>query len=110
MTQADIRTITTDALRYWERLRMVYNLLLFTITLAVLKPPLGGNAINPVELVSRLLLLATIANILYCAAYVPDIFVQLSLFRPQWRRWRWLLFVFGCLIAAFLTYQIASTL
>lgn len=112
MSKTDIREIVTDALRYWEPLRLIYNLLLLAITLACLAPALRSSraSINPMEQIPTLLLLAVIANILYCAAYVPDVFVQISLFRPQWRRWRWLLFVFGCLMAAFFTYEIAEWL
>ena len=52
-------------------------------------------------------MLAVIANIAYCTAYVVDIFVQASGFRELWQRYRKLLFVIGTLFAAIITRFIA---
>ena len=45
------------------------------------------------------------ANVLYCAAYVPDQAFQLTPYRDGWRRWRWLLLAFGTVFGALLTYE-----
>lgn len=52
-------------------------------------------------------MLAVIANVAYCAAYVVDIFAQASGFRELWQRYRKVLFVIGTLFAAIITRFIA---
>ena len=48
-------------------------------------------------------LLAVLANVAYCAAYLPDLFAQASGFRDSWRRYRWILFAIGLLFAGVIT-------
>ena len=43
--------------------------------------------------------LALLANICYCAAYLADVPLQFSLFRVVWRRWRWGLWTVGVIFA-----------
>jgi hypothetical protein len=52
-------------------------------------------------------LLAVLANIAYCSAYIVDIFAQASGFRDVWQRYRIALFVTGTLFAAILTRFVA---
>ena len=52
------------------------------------------------------LFFAIVANVFYCAVYVPDQAIQLTPYRDGWRRWRWLLLAFGTLFGALLTYQV----
>jgi len=47
-----------------------------------------------------LALAAVLANILYCAAYLADLFVQMSAYQPVWRRYRWMLLTLGTFFAA----------
>jgi len=56
------------------------------------------------SMVLALLVLAVLANVCYCAAYLVDVPVQYSSFRPQWRRWRWALWTLGMLVAAVLAF------
>ena len=51
-----------------------------------------------------LFLLAVLANVAYCAAYVPEIPAQLSGFRPQWLRFRLAVFLAGLAFAAILAH------
>jgi hypothetical protein len=51
-----------------------------------------------------LFLLAVLANVAYCAAYLPDVFAQMSSVRNSWLRYRWVLFVVGLAFAAILTH------
>jgi hypothetical protein len=44
--------------------------------------------------------LAIIANVLYCAAYIADVPLQYSSFATLWRRWRWVLWAIGMLLAS----------
>jgi hypothetical protein len=50
-----------------------------------------------------LFLLAVLANVAYCAAYVVDIFAQASAYREQWRKYRWVVFIIGMLFAGVIT-------
>jgi hypothetical protein len=101
---ADLREIITDALRYWERRRLVYNALLAAIVVVahvVVGWPAVGAAL--LDRALNLFVLAVLANVLYCAAYVAHVFLQLSGFRAQRGRWRLALLVAGCAFAAVLT-------
>jgi hypothetical protein len=55
-------------------------------------------------------MLAVVANVLYCAAYVADVFVQLSGFRTQRGLWRTALLGLGCAFAAVLTFLVSFAL
>jgi hypothetical protein len=48
-------------------------------------------------------ILAVLANVAYCAAYIPDLFAQAAGFREAWRRFRWILFAIGLALAGILT-------
>jgi hypothetical protein len=98
---ADLRAILTDALRFWERLRLLYNGILAGVVGYCLLPRLlnpGGLDGGVVTL--QLFLCAVLANVAYTTAYLVDIPVQLSDFRDRWRRWRFGLFVVGTAFAA----------
>jgi len=62
--------------------------------------PLLGTA--KIQLPPKIKELAVLANVAYCAAYVVDVFVQMSGFREQWRAYRWMLFFIGMSFAAIL--------
>src|SRR6476659_8499497 len=98
------RDAITDAVRFWERGRLAYNLLLAAVVLAVFVAgwPATRDAVK-VDIALQLFVLAVVANALYCAAYVVDVVVQFSDFRGIWRRHRWLLLALGSLCAAILT-------
>jgi hypothetical protein len=55
------------------------------------------------DLGQGLFLLAVLANVAYCAAYVPDMLAQLSDLRAVWLRYRWMLFVIGLTFAGIIT-------
>lgn len=103
------RDAITDALGYWERRRPAYNLLLAAVVVAVywLAPTRGAPRI---DMLLQLFVLAVIANVLYCAAYVVDVAVQCSGFRAPWLRRRWLLFALGSVFAATLAQFVARGL
>lgn len=94
----DLREVITDALRYWEKKRLLYNAILAAVVLGV-----AGSDVGLILLSSRILsliVLALMANICFCAAYVPDVFVQMSDYRLEWRRKRVWLMVFGTALSA----------
>ena len=102
--------IVADALAYWERRRLVYNLLLFgvVITWVVATWPHFRPAFTWSSLFV-FVVLALLANVCYCAVYLADIPMQNSSLRESWRRWRWSLWLFGTLLAIlFANYWIAD--
>jgi hypothetical protein len=94
-----------DAIRYWEPRRLWYNVALIALTSAwlVLTWPYFQPALTLANLF-RLLVLATLANLCYSAAYLVDIPMQESSFRATWRRRRWVVWVLGTLFALFIAY------
>jgi hypothetical protein len=95
----------TDALQFWEPARLVYNLVLAATVAAVLRE---GVLTLPLEAWAGFVILAMLANIAYCAAYVPDIFVQSSDFAPLWRQaGRAALWFLGTFCAVILAFVIA---
>jgi hypothetical protein len=105
------RDALTDAICYWERGRVVYNLALATIVIAYYFAgwPMSAARLGW-DLAQQLFLLGVLANIAYCAAYVPDLLMQLSDLRSAWLRVRWVLFAIGLTFAAIIARFIAMGL
>jgi hypothetical protein len=104
MEAPTIRGSLTDAIRYWEPLRLVYNAVLAVIVLACfwIGYP-ASKACLSVDSILFIFLLAVLANVAYCTVYLVDAFAQASGFRDKWRKYRWLLFTTGLLFAGVLT-------
>jgi hypothetical protein len=85
-----LREIVGNALKYWELWRLVYNAALAVVVVWYFVAGFPGS-MHLVELNALLVLffLAVVANVLYSVAYLVDVFVQLSVLRPLWLRWRW---------------------
>ena len=100
----EVREAVSDALRYWEPRRIAYNVVLALVVVAyfALNWPQSRTAVS-FEGVLFVFVLAVLANICYCAAYLGDVFVQLSGFRAAWQRWRWVLFLIGTAMAGIIT-------
>jgi len=110
MDVLSIRNITTDALGYWERRRPLYNVVLVIVVLGYFVAGLPKTtAAITLDRSLELFALAVLANVLYCAAYVPDVFAQFSSFGDQWRRCRWVLLVLGCSLAAVIARTIVTS-
>lgn len=94
----------TDAIAYWEPRRIIYNALLAIIVLAyfAIYYPASKAALT-VDYALLVFVMAVLANVAYCAAYVPDIFAQASGYQALWRRCRWMVFAVGLLFAAVIT-------
>lgn len=103
------RAALSDAIGYWERRRIVYNAVLLVIVAAIFTMNWPGSRVNlGVNTLLMLFLLAVLANVAYCAAYVVDVAAQLSAFRDAWLRIRWLLVVIGTAFAGVLAYFFSS--
>ncbi len=104
------REAMRDAVRYWERGRLGYNLVLAAVVLAWIaitwphfRPALTAKS------GLLLLVLAAMANACYCAAYPVDLAMQASALRGAWKRWRIALWCAGTLLAVVLAcYWIAD--
>src|SRR5262249_802740 len=102
----------TDAIRYWEPRRVAYNAILVVVVVTVfaLHWPDSRSAIS-FNLPLRFFILAVLANVAYCAAYVVDIAVQLSAYRASWKRYRWVLFAIGAVFASIIArFIVAGTI
>ena len=99
-----LRDYFTDAIKFWEPRRVIYNSVLAVIVVLYFATgyPASKSALS-VDFVLGLFLLAVAANVAYCAAYLVDVFVQASGFREVWQRSRWVLFVIGTTFAAIIT-------
>ena len=108
MDKIELREYVTDAIRFWEPWRALYNLALAAIVIiyfAIGYP--SSKSVLTVDFCLGLFILVVIANVAYCAAYIVDIFAQASGFREMWQRYRKMLFVIGTLFAAIITRFVA---
>jgi hypothetical protein len=107
---APFRALLVDAIRFWELRRIFYNLALSAVVVAwlVVTWPHFRPALTLTSLF-LFFILALLANVCYCAAYLVDIPLQHSALAAIWRRRRWVLFVGGTLFAILLeNYWIAD--
>ena len=111
METPTLREAVSDAMRFWEPRRLVYNAVLSVIVLFYFFRANPSSRANlTLDLILGLFLLAVLANVVYCAAYLADVFAQWSSYRDLWRRYRWTLFGVGMLFAAILTRFIAISI
>jgi len=98
-----------SSLRYWEPRRLVYNAVLALVVLEHVWAawPVSRDKLT-LDFVLGLFILAVIANIAYCGAYVADLFLQFSGLDIA-RRWgRPLLLAIGCAFAATIAHFVAQ--
>lgn len=95
----------SDAIRFWEPRRILYNAALAAVVLACVAIA-GWSPVHHLTFESLLaiLVLAVLANVCYCAAYSVDIPIQLSAYGQAWRRRRWLMWLGGSLFGAALAW------
>jgi hypothetical protein len=99
-----------DALRFWERGRILYNAILTVIVLLWVartwphfRPSLTLGSLE------AMVVLGLAANLCYSTAYVVEIFMQPVVARIHWRRFRRALWLLGMLFAILLeNYWIAD--
>lgn len=104
-SRALLLDIRKDALQYWEVRRLAYNGLLALAALGgyqsfqamsqAFEDPIGPFNY---EIAGTFVFAGIGANMLYCFAYIPDLFMQLTDMREWWRRIRWVLLVLGCVL------------
>jgi hypothetical protein len=105
-----LRNTLSGAFRFWEPRRILYNFVLTGIALIwiVWTWPHFQEALTLQHLLI-LFVLATSANICYCAAYLAEIPMQQAIPQSALRRWRWALWIAGMALAVLITnYWIAD--
>jgi hypothetical protein len=82
MEAQNLRESVTAAIRFWEPRRLIYNAVLASIVLIYFGMDYpASKAVVSIDSILGLFLLAVLANVAYCAAYLVDIFcafLQLS--------------------------------
>ena len=103
--RVSFREALGDAIRYWEPRRLVYNgaLLLVVAGAFVAGLPISNRALSA-EPILILFILAVLANVAYCGAYVPDLALQHTSLRALWIRYRWALLLLGTLFGSAIAY------
>jgi hypothetical protein len=91
--------------RYWERRRVPYNIVLASIFLGwvVFTWPHFKPVLTPLSL-WYLVVLGAGANVLYCCGYVAELTVGQLFAGGSWQRWRGWLWLAGTLLAAVFEY------
>jgi hypothetical protein len=104
MDQPSLKDRLTDAIRYWEPRRIVYDAVLAGIVVYYFARgyPASRQTLTFDEILI-VFVLAVLANVAYCAAYVPDVFAQTSGLSVTWRKYRWIVFATGVSFAAVFT-------
>src|ERR1700680_2524134 len=100
LPSGQFRGLLDDAIRFWEPRRLIYNLVLAAVTVVWLVATWPHFRVA-LTLSSLLLfaILALLANVCYCAAYLVDLPMQLSSPSSVWRNRRWGLWLIGTLFA-----------
>ena len=99
-----------DAARFWEKGRIWYNGVLCIVVglWLALTWPHFRPAMNLAAL-GKMTVLALLANVCYCAAYMAEFFIQGAAASTLWRRFRVVLWIVGMLFALVLeNYWIAD--
>jgi hypothetical protein len=105
MTEIAARDALSDAIRYWEPRRILYNaVLLFVVGTTYWANLPASRAVVNADSLLLLFVLAVLANVAYCAAYIVDVVAQISAFRSRWLHVRWMLLIIGVLFAGVLAH------
>ncbi len=108
--RAEFRDNLTNAIRYWELKRVIQPRAGCHCYRAVLFAMAGLEGVLQFDPILGLTILALLANIAYCAAYIVDMVAQFSGHKEIWRQYRWVLFLIGIVFAAMLTYLFSRDL
>lgn len=100
-----------DAIKYWEIRRIVYNIALAAIVCIHFYNGLPRNwermSFNSLL---GLFIFAVLANVAFCTAYIPDIFLQLSGMGSKQKYFRQIIFIVGLVFAAIITNFVSMSL
>lgn len=98
---AIFKELVFDTGRYWEPMRIAYNLVLATLSVVCWAPEMFSGRVGDFIAASVVLLVFAIpANIVYCAAYPIDFVFQLTPLRAYRQPCRWILLLSGTALAS----------
>lgn len=101
MNATDLKEMVLDAGRYWELMRIPYNLVLATLAIACWgRDMLAQGVVGVIGGLVVLLFFAIAANMCFCGAYAVDILFQLTPLRRYRVYPRLVLFVSGTMLAS----------
>lgn len=105
----DFRSVFSDAIRFWERMRVFYNagLLLIVVATFLYYSPQSSEYVD-LALLKMMFILAVVANFFYSFAYIADVFFRASDFSVTWERAKWGVFVIGFTFASIITNNICQ--
>jgi hypothetical protein len=104
MSVITFREAASNAIRFWERARIAFNVVLATIVIGYFVAGLPSSRERvSTDLWLGLFVLAVLANVAFCAAYPIDIFAQYSTHKSVWLRVRWAVLIIGILFAGTIT-------
>lgn len=96
---------------YWEPRRILYNGALGLVVLGTVAAHWPQSKLQlSIPMALLVFVLAVLANVCYCAAYIPDLFAQSSGFRDLWVRVRWIVLALGIAFAGALAWFFAEAL
>ncbi len=111
MAEAKFRTFLTQALKFWEPARLIYNIWLILILFFYLNRSGAFALLKSPEFLANCTIFAVLANVLYSLAYIPDLVLRYSLLSPKVKRIGvWIIFALGLLVATIMTRFIADEL
>ncbi len=103
MPQVSARDALSNAVRYSEPRRILFNAVLLAVVVAVYVMNLPASRANlTFDSMQALFVLAVLANVAYCAAYIVDVPLQVTSFRAEWLKFRWALLLLGVAFASVL--------
>jgi hypothetical protein len=106
-----LREALTDAMRYWEPRRVIYNLVLVAVVaIHAVRLWLSSELTVTADTFLWLIIIAVLANVAYCAAYLADVPAQLSGFRSEWLRIRLAVFLVGLAFSAILAHYFSMAI
>lgn len=111
MTDLTFRENLTEAIKYWELRRVLFNLLMIATLLCAVWQQNAWVVFSSKEFLVYCASFAGMANVFYCLAYVPDLALRSSLLSVKIKhRGALAIFVLGCALSLLLTSYISDEL
>lgn len=115
----EIKPLISNSIAYWEKMRIIYNLVLLMIVAFNFinrfyifsdHPNEKVHAINQAEYIFTCFAMGIFANILFSSAYPIDIFFQHSNNPSLIKIYRRIIFISGLLFSCALAYSLSKSL
>lgn len=111
MEQIKFRAALTEAIKFWEPARLIYNFGLSAIVLFYIEKAELWSVLASSEFIANCVILAILANIAYTMAYFPDLALRYSLLdKSTKRKGSIIIFCLGMIVACLLCRFIADEL